>query len=94
MQQLASHGLFNVMIQAEGDTWIDDHHTNEDIGEQASLSRGSLITGNSYKACALLWPLQVHWIESVSSKPCLASILLQPFLDAGHAPVLSASAVS
>lgn len=32
MQQLASHGLFNVMVQAEGDTWIDDHHTNEDIG--------------------------------------------------------------
>ena len=37
VQQLASHGLFNVMIQAEGDTWIDDHHTNEDIGEQALL---------------------------------------------------------
>lgn len=35
VQQLASHGLFNVMIQAEGDTWIDDHHTNEDIGKQA-----------------------------------------------------------
>ena len=32
MQQLASHGLFNVMVEAEGDTWIDDHHTNEDIG--------------------------------------------------------------
>lgn len=30
-QQLASHGLFNVSVQAEGDTWIDDHHTNEDI---------------------------------------------------------------
>ena len=35
VQQLASHGLFNVMVQAEGDTWIDDHHTNEDIGESA-----------------------------------------------------------
>ena len=32
IQQLASHGLFNVMVEAEGDTWIDDHHTNEDIG--------------------------------------------------------------
>ena len=31
-QQLASHGLFNVIVEAEGDTWIDDHHTNEDIG--------------------------------------------------------------
>ncbi|KAK9819293.1 hypothetical protein WJX74_001739 [Apatococcus lobatus] len=32
LDQLASHGLFNVMVEAEGDTWIDDHHTNEDIG--------------------------------------------------------------
>ena len=32
MQQLASHGLMNVMVEAEGDTWIDDHHTCEDIG--------------------------------------------------------------
>ena len=30
-QQLSSHGLFDVVIDAEGDTWIDDHHTNEDI---------------------------------------------------------------
>lgn len=35
VQQLASHGLFNVMVEAEGDTWIDDHHTNEDIGMHA-----------------------------------------------------------
>jgi imidazoleglycerol-phosphate dehydratase len=32
LQQLASHGLFNVMVEAEGDLWIDDHHTNEDVG--------------------------------------------------------------
>ena len=31
MDQLASHGLFDVMVDATGDTWIDDHHTNEDI---------------------------------------------------------------
>lgn len=31
MDQLASHGLFDVAIDAAGDTWIDDHHTNEDI---------------------------------------------------------------
>jgi len=35
-QQLASHGLFNVIVEAEGDTWIDDHHTNEDIGTTCS----------------------------------------------------------
>lgn len=26
------HGLFNASIKAKGDTYIDDHHTTEDIG--------------------------------------------------------------
>ena len=33
LQQIASHGLFDLDIEAEGDTWIDDHHTNEDLGK-------------------------------------------------------------
>ncbi|KAF8059435.1 imidazoleglycerol-phosphate dehydratase 1 [Scenedesmus sp. PABB004] len=31
LDQLASHGLFDVYVSAEGDTWIDDHHTVEDV---------------------------------------------------------------
>ncbi|OMO80734.1 Imidazoleglycerol-phosphate dehydratase [Corchorus capsularis] len=31
MDQLASHGLFDVHVKATGDTYIDDHHTNEDV---------------------------------------------------------------
>ncbi|KAI8465716.1 MAG: Imidazoleglycerol-phosphate dehydratase-domain-containing protein [Monoraphidium minutum] len=31
LDQIASHGLFDVYVAAEGDTWIDDHHTVEDI---------------------------------------------------------------
>lgn len=31
LDQISSHGLFDLNIQAKGDTWIDDHHTNEDI---------------------------------------------------------------
>lgn len=31
LDQLASHGLFDVTVRATGDTWIDDHHTCEDI---------------------------------------------------------------
>jgi len=31
VQQLASHGLFDVHVKATGDTHIDDHHTNEDV---------------------------------------------------------------
>ena len=32
LQQLASHGLLDLEITATGDTHIDDHHTNEDVG--------------------------------------------------------------
>jgi imidazoleglycerol-phosphate dehydratase len=39
MDQLASHGLFDVTVKAQGDTWIDDHHTNEDI----ALALGSAL---------------------------------------------------
>ena len=32
LHQLASHGLLDLEISATGDTHIDDHHTNEDVG--------------------------------------------------------------
>jgi len=32
IQQLSSHGLFDIKVSATGDTHIDDHHTNEDVG--------------------------------------------------------------
>ncbi|MEM7553172.1 MAG: imidazoleglycerol-phosphate dehydratase HisB [Cyanobacteria bacterium P01_A01_bin.84] len=32
LHQIASHGLFDLDIKAEGDWEIDDHHTNEDVG--------------------------------------------------------------
>ena len=32
LHQIASHGLIDLSIQAKGDTHIDDHHTNEDVG--------------------------------------------------------------
>lgn len=32
LHQIASHGLFDLDIKAVGDTHIDDHHTNEDVG--------------------------------------------------------------
>jgi imidazoleglycerol-phosphate dehydratase len=32
LHQIASHGLFDLKIEATGDIEIDDHHTNEDVG--------------------------------------------------------------
>ncbi len=32
LHQLCSHGLINLEVMAKGDTHIDDHHTNEDVG--------------------------------------------------------------
>ncbi len=32
LHQIASHGLFDLEIEALGDIHIDDHHTNEDVG--------------------------------------------------------------
>lgn len=32
LDQIASHGLLDLDVRAVGDTHIDDHHTNEDVG--------------------------------------------------------------
>lgn len=32
LNQIASHGLIDLDVQAQGDLEIDDHHTNEDVG--------------------------------------------------------------
>ena len=32
LHQLSSHGLFDLEVKAIGDTHIDDHHSNEDVG--------------------------------------------------------------
>lgn len=32
LHQISSHGLIDLDVQATGDTEIDDHHTNEDVG--------------------------------------------------------------
>jgi len=32
LQQICTHGLIDLNIEAKGDLHIDDHHTNEDVG--------------------------------------------------------------
>ena len=45
LDQIASHGLFDIEVKAEGDIWIDDHHTTEDIalafGQCLSMALGT-----------------------------------------------------
>lgn len=38
LAQLCSHGLFDLHVRATGDLWIDDHHTNEDVGITLGLA--------------------------------------------------------
>jgi imidazoleglycerol-phosphate dehydratase len=32
LNQISSHGLIDIEVKAKGDIYIDDHHTNEDVG--------------------------------------------------------------
>ncbi len=32
LEQIVRHGMFDLVIEAQGDTHIDDHHTVEDVG--------------------------------------------------------------
>ncbi|RZS17792.1 hypothetical protein BHM03_00049975, partial [Ensete ventricosum] len=53
LQQLASHGLFDLHVKAAGDIHIDDHHTNEDV----ALAIGTVTTRKTPHNSALLQAL-------------------------------------
>lgn len=60
MDQIASHGLFDLKVIADGDTHIDDHHTCEDIAlalGQALSQVGSKEEANLcwLKSCRICW---------------------------------------
>ncbi len=83
MDQLASHGLFDVTVEAQGDTWIDDHHTNEDIAlalgtalSQALGDRKGIHRFGDFSA-----PLDealVHVVLDLSGRPHLSSNFVFP----------------
>ncbi|VAH36592.1 unnamed protein product [Triticum turgidum subsp. durum] len=54
LDQLASHGLFDVYVKATGDTHIDDHHSNEDI----ALAIGTDLSGRPHLSCGLSIPTE------------------------------------
>ena len=43
LDQIARHGLIDIDIQATGDTYIDDHHTVEDIGITLGMAMAEAI---------------------------------------------------
>ena len=51
LHQISRHGLIDLEIQTMGDTHIDDHHTNEDVGiALAPEELGYGITGIAFSA--------------------------------------------
>ncbi|WVZ87145.1 hypothetical protein U9M48_033832 [Paspalum notatum var. saurae] len=74
LDQLASHGLFDVYVKATGDTHIDDHHSNEDIalaigtallqalGDRKGINRFGHFTA----------PLDEAAVEDLSGRPHLS----------------------
>jgi len=82
-QQLASHGLFDLTIQAAGDTWIDDHHTNEDVGLALGTALAQALGDRRgiarFGDCAA--PLDealVHVVLDLSGRPHLSCNLALP----------------
>ena len=43
LNQISSHGLIDLDVQADGDIEIDDHHTNEDVGITLGQALGKAI---------------------------------------------------
>ncbi|KAJ9533831.1 hypothetical protein QJQ45_026919 [Haematococcus lacustris] len=83
LDQIASHGLFDVTVRATGDTWIDDHHTVEDIAlalggalSQALGDRKGIHRFGEF--CAPLDEALTHVVLDLSGRPYLSCDLAIP----------------
>tara|TARA_Y100001968_G_scaffold100804_1_gene90719 strand:+ start:3027 stop:3641 length:615 start_codon:yes stop_codon:yes gene_type:complete len=88
LQQLASHGLFDIKIKANGDTHIDDHHTNEDVGIALgqALSQGLGDRSGIYRFGHFLAPLDEALVQVVldcSGRPHMSYGLNIPIAKVG-----------
>lgn len=57
LHQIASHGLFDLEISASGDTHIDDHHTNEDVG---LITLGELLKGGQITYFLMIFQIKTN----------------------------------
>ena len=67
LMQLVSHGLFDLQVQAHGDTEIDDHHTNEDVGISLGQALGQALGDRRgiYRFGHFLAPLDESLVQVV-----------------------------
>eukprot|EP00803_Ostreobium_quekettii_P000779 evm.model.scf_68EXC.8 EVM.evm.TU.scf_68EXC.8 scf_68EXC:116074-121168(-) len=77
LDQISSHGLFDLVIDAEGDTWIDDHHTNEDIALALGTALGMALKDRKgiHRFGDFSAPLDealVHVVLDLSGRPHLS----------------------
>lgn len=89
LDQIASHGLFDIHVTATGDTWIDDHHTVEDIAlafgtafSQALGDRKGIYRFGDFTA-----PLDealIHVVLDLSGRPYLGCDLQIPAQKIGN----------
>ena len=53
----ARHGRFDLTVKCQGDTWVDDHHTVEDVGiclgDAFARALGDLRGVSRYGSCTL-----------------------------------------
>ena len=78
LHQISSHGLIDLEINAVGDTHIDDHHTNEDVGIAVGQALARALEVSAYS----LAPLCKH------AKPLFsegASVITLSYLGAERA---------
>lgn len=84
LDQIASHGLIDITVDADGDTWIDDHHLNEDIAlalgtalSQALGDRKGIYRFGNFSGVCLAYKFQVLGIMLASDMYC------KPYSQAG-----------
>lgn len=99
LDQIASHGLFDVYVAAEGDTWIDDHHTVEDIalafGGALSQALGDrkvrVMSVCARGVCVVVWA-RTMLVRCMQLLRCITRASLAARLQPVHAGALRSAA--
>ncbi|MCC6304874.1 MAG: imidazoleglycerol-phosphate dehydratase HisB [Rhodobacteraceae bacterium] len=88
LDQLARHALFDLTLEARGDTDIDDHHTVEDcgiaLGQALAAALGDKRGIRRYGECTLpMDDARVHAALDLSGRPFLVWALAFPTAKVG-----------